>query len=246
MSFVVTGGSRGIGRAIVLGAARSGLDVVFGYRRDEEAAAETCRLAAAIDPDRICHPIQLDQRSSEACEAFADGARDRLGEIRAVVCNAGILRDAMAFTMKDETWHEVIDTNLTGSFFIARAFLGDLVASGSGRLVFISSIAAEGSSGQANYAASKAGMVGLSRSLAKEYGRKGLTSNVVTPGTFATDMTSASLSERHQSFWMQFCPLRRMGQLDEVAHAVLYLCSREASFVNGATVPVTGGLGWSP
>lgn len=246
MNLVITGGSRGIGRGIVLAAVRAGHDVVFGYRENVDAARRTCELAADLAPGRICQPVRVDQRSPEACEAFADAARGHLGEIRAVVCNAGINRDAMAFSMRDEAWREVIDTNLSGSFYVARAFLADLLASGAGRLVFIGSIVEGGASGQANYAASKAGLIGLSSSLAKEYGRKGLTSNVVTPGMFETDMTEQTLAPAHRAFWDQFCPLRRVGHTDEIAHAVLFLCSREASFINGATVPVTGGLGWSP
>ena len=245
MSLVITGGSRGIGRAIVLASIRSGEDVVFSYCSDEPAAQRTRELAAAIDPERICLAVQLDQRDSGSCEAFADAAREQLGEVRAVVCNAGVNRDGMAFTMSDEDWHEVIQTNLTGSFYVARAFLGDLVASGCGRLVFIGSIAASGGGGQANYAASKAGLEGLSRSLAKEYGRKGLTSNVVSPGMFHTDMTAATLPADREGFWLQFCPLKRMGEPEEVASAVLFLCSRQSSFVNGTTVQVDGGLGWS-
>lgn len=246
MSLVVTGGSRGIGRAIVLAATRAGHDVVFGYVRNDAEARRTTELSAEAAPDRVCHAVQLDQRDPDACEAFADEARERLDEVRAVVCNAGINRNALAFSMDDDDWRDVIDTNLSGSFYVARAFLPDLLASGSGRLVFIGSIAATGLSGQANYAASKAGLEGLSQTLAKEYGRKGVTSNVVIPGFFDTDMTKETMSEQHQAFWSQFCPLRRMGRLEEVAHATLFLCSREASFVNGTTLPVTGGLDWSP
>lgn len=246
MSIVITGGSRGIGRALVVAAAKAGHDVVFGYRRDAEAAARTRELVADIAPERICHSLQVDQRSPSGCEDFAHSARERVGDIRAVVCNAGINRDGMAFSMSDTDWEDVVDTNLSGSFYVARAFLSDLLACGAGRLVFVSSIVENGASGQANYAASKAGLIGLSNSLAKEYGRKGLTSNVVTPGMFETDMTRSSLPDSHRAFWTQFCPLKRMGHPEEVAHAVLFLCSPQASFINGATVPVTGGLGWSP
>jgi len=246
MKLVVTGGSRGIGRAVVLASVQAGHDVVFGYRTDRAAAEQTMALAAEAAPARRCHGVQVDQRDAEACEAFADAARHHLDGVDAVVANAGINRDALAFTMDDDTWKEVIDTNLSGSFYIARAFLPDLLACGAGRLVFVGSIAAGGLSGQANYAASKAGIEGLSRTLAKEYARKGLTSNVVVPGFFDTDLTRASMSPQQQSFWTQFCPAGRMGELEEVAAAVLFLCTRASSFVNGAVLPVTGGLDWSP
>ncbi|MCA9492191.1 MAG: SDR family oxidoreductase [Myxococcales bacterium] len=246
MSLVVTGGSRGIGRAIVLAAVRARRDVVFGYRTNREEADRTVALAREIDPERRCEAVQLDQRDPAACEAFADAARDRLERVEAVVCNAGINRDGLAFSMSDEAWRDVLDTNLSGTFFVARAFLPDLLATGAGRLVMVGSIAAGGLSGQANYAASKAGLVGLSATLAKEYARKGLTSNVVVPGFFDTDLTRASMSDQTQQFWRRFCPAGRMGELDEVAAAVLFLCAPEASFVNGAVLPVTGGLDWSP
>jgi len=219
---------------------------VFGYRADREAAEQTVALAADLAPERRCIPVQLDQRDPTSCEAFADAARDHLEAIDAVVCNAGINRDGLAFSMEDDAWREVIDTNLSGSFFVARAFLADLIACRRGRLVFVGSIAASGLSGQANYAASKAGIEGLSATLAKEYARKGLTSNVVVPGFFDTDMTRRTMSPTHQTFWKQFCPVGRMGALEEVAAAVLFLCSAQASFVNGAVLPVTGGLDWSP
>ena len=244
MSVVVTGGSRGIGRAITLAAVRAGHDVVFGYRGDRDAAERTVALAADLAPGAICQAAQLDQRDSESCERFADIAREHLPEIRAVVCNAGINRDGLAFSMSDEAWREVIDVNLTGSFFVSRAFLPDLIASRAGRLVLVGSVAADGLSGQANYAASKAGLIGLSRTLAKEYGRKGLTCNVVQPGFFDTDMTRDTMARTHRDFWNGFCPVGRMGHLEEIAHAVMFLCSPGSAFVNGAVLPVTGGLDW--
>jgi NAD(P)-dependent dehydrogenase (short-subunit alcohol dehydrogenase family) len=246
MGLVVTGGSRGIGRAIVLAAVAAGHDVVFGYRADETAAEDTCGAARDLAPQCTCAAVRVDQRDPEACEALADAARDHLDEITGLVCNAGINRDALAFSMSDEAWRDVIDVNLTGTFFVARALLPDLLASGAGRIVMVGSIAAGGLSGQANYAATKAGLVGLSGTLAKEYGRKGLTSNVVVPGFFDTDLTRASMSDELQAFWTRFCPAGRMGHLEEVAAAVLFLCSPAASFVSGAVLPVTGGLEWSP
>jgi 3-oxoacyl-[acyl-carrier protein] reductase len=242
MSLLVTGGSRGIGRGIVLGALRHGYDVAFTWRSNQEAADETLRLAADLAPDRKCRSYQLDQRDAAAVEEVGWTIQDDFEDLRVVVCNAGVNRDGLAFSMSDEAWREVIDTNLTGSFYIARQFLSPLIASGTGRLIFMSSIATDGLTGQANYAASKAGLLGLMRTLAKEYGRKGVTSNAIVPGFFDTDMTRNTMSAGHQEFWHKFCPVGRMGTLDEVAAAVLFLASEEASFVNGCALPVTGGL----
>lgn len=245
MKLVVTGGSRGIGRAIVVEAARAGWEVAFGYRDNAAAARQTRAIVAEVAPGRTCAAIQVDQRSPDACEAFADAAREHLTDVHAVVCNAGVSRDALAFSMRDDAWREVIDTNLSGSFYVARAFLGDLLGHGRGRLVFVSSLVENGATGQANYAASKAGLIGLAKSLAKEYGPKGLTSNVVSPGMFETDMTATALPADRREHWLRFCPAQRMGRTEEVAHAVLFLCSLQAGFINGAVVPVDGGLRWS-
>ncbi len=242
MSFLVTGGSRGIGRGIVLNALKQGHDVAFTYRGNAEAADETVRLAADLAPGRKCKGYQLDQRDAAAVEDVSWTIQDDFPDLRVVVCNAGINQDALAFSMSDEQWNDVIGTNLTGSFYIARAFLSPLIASGAGRLIFMSSVAVDGLTGQANYAASKAGLLGLMRTLAKEYGKKGLTSNAIIPGFFDTDMTRNTMSAGHQDFWRKFCPVGRMGTLDEVSAAVLFLASEEASFVNGVALPVTGGL----
>ena len=242
MSIVVTGGSRGIGRGIVLGALRHGYDVAFTYRHNLAAAEATLRLAADVVPPRRCRAYALDQRDPAAVEDVAGAIQDELPDLRVVVCNAGINQDALAFSMTDAQWNDVIATNLTGSFYVARAFLSPLIASGSGRLIFMSSVAVDGLTGQANYAASKAGILGLMRTLAKEYGRKGLTSNAIIPGFFDTDMTRATMTAALQDFWQRFCPVGRMGELDEISAAVLFLASEDASFVNGVALPVTGGL----
>jgi len=149
-------------------------------------------------------------------------------------------------SMSDEEWRTVIDTNLTGAFYVCRQFLPTFLGGGFGRIILISSIGAHGVSGQANYAASKAGLLGLSAALAKEYGRKGITSNVVVAGFFDTDMTREGMSEANRSFWLKYCPVGRVGELGEVSKAVLFLASDAASFINGQTLGVTGGLDWAP
>ena len=138
----------------------------------------------------------------------------------------------------------MIDTNLTGAFFVARQFLPALLANGFGRFIFISSIAANGMSGNAAYGASKAGLLGLSATLAKEYGRKGITSNALLLSLFDTDMTDEQLSDENRAFYAHYCPVGRVGQVPEVAAAVLFLAGESSSFVNGQALGVTGGMDW--
>jgi NAD(P)-dependent dehydrogenase (short-subunit alcohol dehydrogenase family) len=141
----------------------------------------------------------------------------------------------------------VIDTNLTGTFHVCRAFLPELVAARGGRIVVLSSITAAGASGQIAYASSKAGVQGLARTLAKEYGPKGITANVVVPGYFETDMTKGeAMAETLKRFALDYTPLRRLGRLDELAQTILFIASDGAGFINGAVIPVTGGLDWAP
>ena len=244
MNLFLTGGSRGIGRATVLAAVEAGHDVVFTWVRDQGAARQTVALAAERAPDRRCEALQLDVRDSAAVDAAGDAAVDLLGEFDAVICNAGITQDGLAFSMTDEAWADVLAVNLTGAFYVARRFLPELLAT-QGSLVFLSSIATHGIAGQANYSASKAGVLGLMRALAKEYGPRGVRSNAVVPGFFETDMTRGPGAAGLAEFWKDLCPLRRPGQLDEVAAAVLYLAGPSASFVNGHALPVTGGLDWA-
>ena len=246
MVFFVTGGSRGIGAAIVLDAIRAGHDVAFTYLHREEQALEVVEEARRLRPEGTCRAYQLDVRDSAAVEKVGDQVLDKFETVHAVVANAGVNLNNLAVSMSDEEWRTVIDTNLTGAFYVCRHFLPTFLATGFGRIILISSIGARGVSGQANYAASKAGLLGLSAALAKEYGRKGITSNVVIAGFFDTDMTREGMSEANRSFWLQYCPVGRVGELEEVSKAVLFLASDAASFINGQALGVTGGLDWAP
>jgi len=163
-----------------------------------------------------------------------------------VVNNAGINRDNLAVSMTDEEWHDVMATNRHGPFYVARQFLTTMLANRFGRIINISSVGALGTTGQVNYAASKAGLVGLMRTLAKEYGHKGITANNVVLGWFETELTEDSMPEKTQKFWLDLCPKRRAGHLSELTSVVQFLASREAEFVNGAEIPVTGGLDHAP
>jgi NAD(P)-dependent dehydrogenase (short-subunit alcohol dehydrogenase family) len=244
--FFVTGGSRGIGEAIVLDAIREGHDVAFTYLHRQERALEVVERARRLRPDARCRAFPLDVRDSAAVEKVGDQVLDEFETVHAVVANAGVNVNNLAVSMSDEEWRTVIDTNLTGAFYVCRYFLSTFLGTGFGRIILISSIGAHGVSGQANYAASKAGLLGLSAALAKEYGRKGITSNVVVAGFFDTDMTREGMSESNRNFWLQYCPVGRVGTLDEVSRAVLFLASEAASFINGQAIGVTGGLDWAP
>ena len=246
MIFFVTGGSRGIGRAIVLEAIRQGHDAGFTYRAAQEDAEAVVREAHAIRPESRCEAYQLDVRCSSAVEEVGGRFVEEFGGVHVVVSNAGINRRNLLFSMSDEEWESVIATNLTGAFYLCRQFLPEMVANRFGRFILISSLAHNGMSGEANYAAAKAGLHGLSGTIAKEYGRKGITSNVIVPGFFETDMTRDALSTMNREFWVQYCPSGRVGDLAELAGTVMYLASDAASFVNGQAIPLTGGLDWAP
>lgn len=241
----ITGGSRGIGAAVVRAAARSGWNIGFSYASRESSAREVASEARAAGAK--VEYWRLDVRDSAATDAVADKMIEQFGHVDAVICNAGINHNGLAYSTEDADWRNVIDTNLTGSFHVCRAFLAELVAARAGTILMMSSITARGASGQAAYAASKAGLQGLAQTLAKEYGPKGVTTNVVVPGYFDTDMTRGdAMADELRDFAVNYCPLRRLGRLEELAETILFLCSRRAGFINGATIPVTGGLGWAP
>lgn len=242
----VTGGSRGIGEAIVYELLRQGHDVAFTYKTGAEAAQRVIERAADLAPGRTCRAYALDVRSPAMVEEIADRVQDEIGPVDAVIANAGVSINGLAVSMADEEWGEVIDTNLTGTFYVCRQFLPGMLASGGGRFVMIGSISQGGVTGQVAYAASKAGLNGLSRTLAKEYGRRGITSNVVIPGFFDTDMTREGMSGANKEFWVQYCPAGRMGRLDEIAKVVAFLVSDGASYVNGESISISGGLEWAP
>ncbi|MBX3273081.1 MAG: 3-oxoacyl-ACP reductase FabG [Sandaracinaceae bacterium] len=246
MIFFVTGGSRGIGEAIVLDALREGHDVAFTYRENRAAAERVLARAKDLAPGRRCLAYALDVRDSSAVESVADRVLDDLGDVHVVVPNAGIAINALAVNMSDEDWREVLDTNLTGAFYVVRQFLPTLIANRFGRIVLVSSMGRGGVSGQAAYAASKAGLVGLGRTLAKEYGKRGITTNTIVPGFIETDMTVERMSEDNRKFWLEYCPLERLGELSEVSKVVLFLASDGAGFINGHAIDITGGLEWAP
>ncbi len=246
MNFLVTGGSRGIGASIVLEAAREGHDVAFTYVKRADEAADVERRAAEQSPAARVKAYQLDVGCSTSVENAGDRILDEFGHVDVVVSNAGVNRPNLLVHMTDEEWAEVLTTNLTGAFYLARYFLPTMMTRRFGRFVLISSIGYRGITGQANYCASKAGLHGLAWAIAKEYGRRGITANVVIPGLFDTDMTRSGLSATNKEFWGQYCPAARMGHLTELSKVVTFLASEGASFINGQEIPVNGGLDWAP
>ena len=247
MIYFVTGGSRGLGAGIVVEAIREGHDVAFAYLRNKEAADEVVRAALDIRPDARCKAYALDVRDPVHVEQVVDQVVDDFDTIDVLVNNAGINRDNLTVSMEDEEWAEVIATNLTGPFYLIRQVLPTMLSNRFGRIVNVSSIQHQGGSGQANYAASKAGLHGLTMSVAKEYGRKGITANVVVPGFFDTDMTRETMPEAVKEYWKRMCPMPkgRIGEVRELARTVTFLASPAAGYINGAVLPVTGGLGWT-
>src|SRR5215831_2416233 len=246
MIFFVTGGSRGIGEAIVMEAVRQGHDVGFTYLTNEKRAMDVMHTARQMRPEAKCRAYQLDVRNSAAVEEVGDRFTDDFESVDVVVANAGINKNNLLLSMSDEEWDDVLRTNLTGTFYVCRHFLPTMLANRFGRFILISSLAQGGTSGQANYCARKAGLHGLCTSMAKEYGRKGITSNLVVPGFFDTDMTREGMSKSNREFWSQFCPVGRLGKLEEVVHSIMFLASENASFVNGQAIGVNGGLDWAP
>ena len=240
----VSGGSRGIGAGIVLAAAEAGYDVAFTYRERLDAAEQVIAKALQAAPLARVRAYALNVCDSAAVDRVGDAIEDELGEVDVVVSNAAVTHAALAVSLSDEDWAIVLQTNLTGAFYVCRRFLSSMVVKRTGRLIFISSIAARGTAGDVAYCASKAGMLGLSAAFSKEYGRRGITSNALLLSLFETDMSERELSPDKREFFARHCPVGRVGKVSEVAAAVLYLASDAAAFVNGQELGVTGGLDW--
>ncbi|MEZ5417846.1 MAG: 3-oxoacyl-ACP reductase FabG [Vicinamibacterales bacterium] len=235
---LVTGASRGIGRAIATQLAAGGATVVAAARGDN--AAETVQAITA--GGGRADALALDVTDSEAAVAAVQGVVAAHGRLDILVSNAGITRDQLMLRMKRADWDEVIATNLTAAFVLCQAALKPMIKQRGGRIVAISSVVGQmGNAGQANYAASKAGLIGFCKSLAREVGSRGVTVNVVAPGFVETDMTRAVAAETQQQ-WAAQIPLGRLGTPDDIAAAVCFLASDEASYITGQVLAVNGGM----
>jgi 3-oxoacyl-[acyl-carrier protein] reductase len=235
---IVTGASRGIGRSIALRLAQSGARVVAAARGDH-ADAICAEIAAAGGHAK---PASVDVTDTESISAMVSGAMTAFGRIDILVNNAGITRDQLLLRMKREDWDAVIATNLTAAFACAQAVLRPMIKQRSGRIISIGSVVGQlGNAGQVNYAASKAGLIGFSKALAREVASRGVTVNVVAPGLIATDMTRALAPETQQD-WSAQIPLGRLGTPEDVAAAVCFLASDEAAYITGHVLAVNGGM----
>ena len=239
---LVTGGSRGIGRAICLELARGGASVAVNYAGSEEAARETVERCLELGaPDAFA--IRADVAEEQAVAAMLAAVEERLGRIDILVNNAGITRDGLMLRMKDADWDAVLDTNLKGAFHCMRGVYQGMMRRRYGRIINISSVVGlRGNAGQANYSASKAGLIGMSKSMAKELASRGVTVNVVAPGFITTDMTAA-LPQAAQEALLATIPMKRLGAPEDVARAVAFFAGEESAYLTGQVLCVDGGVG---
>jgi 3-oxoacyl-[acyl-carrier protein] reductase len=234
---LVTGASRGIGRAIALELAQRGAKVVGTATSEAGAQAIT----EALQPHGGQGAV-LQVNDAAACDALVEQTVQQHGALQVLVNNAGITRDMLAMRMKDAEWDAVLDTNLKAVFRLSRAVMRQMMKQRYGRILNITSVVgASGNAGQANYAAAKAGVAGLTRALARELGSRSITVNCIAPGFIATDMTDG-LSEAQKAALLQQIPLGRLGAADEIAHAVAFLASPQAGYITGQELHVNGGM----
>ena len=238
---LVTGGSRGIGRAICKALATDGLHVVINFTSNEAAAHAV--LAEIKEAGGSAEVLGFDVADQAAVEARIKELVERTGRLDVVVANAGIAIDALLLRQKADDWQRTLDVNLSGAFYVVKAATRHLLRAEQGRIVTLSSVVGEmGNAGQAAYAASKAGLIGFTRSLARELASREVTANCVAPGFIDTDMTSVHLKGEARDKLLKDIPLGRVGTADDVAAAVRFLCSAEASYITGQVLRVNGGL----
>jgi 3-oxoacyl-[acyl-carrier protein] reductase len=237
---VVTGGSRGIGKEICLALAKNGYDIVTCYAKSADAAMQTvaeCK-AFGVNADAFC----ADVADSESVAHFFEQVKENFGTVDVLVNNAGITRDTLLLRMSEEDFTQVLDTNLKGAFLCTKEAAKLMLKHKSGRIISISSVVGlRGNAGQANYAASKAGLIGFTKSVARELGGKGITANAIAPGFIRTEMTDQLPEEMQKSYEAQI-PRKRFGTGADVAAAVCFLASEQADYITGQVLAVDGGM----
>ena len=237
---LVTGGSRGIGRAICLELARQGAAVAVNYAGSEQAARETAEACRALGAQ--AEIFQADVSDPAACEALVKAVKDRFGKLDILVNNAGVTRDGLLLTAREEDFDRVLDTNLRGVYFCMKAAAKVMVRQRYGRIVSMSSVVGlRGNPGQTNYAASKAGVIGLTKAAAKELAGRNITVNAVAPGFIATDMTAA-MPEKAKEAMLTAIPMARPGQPEEAARAVAFFAQPDSAYITGQILCVDGGM----
>lgn len=237
---IVTGGGRGIGKGIALALAAEGAKVVVNYSRSGEAAEQV--VAQIIEAGGEAFAVQADISNAAQVDAMVAATKERYGRVDILVNNAGVTRDTLILRMKEEDWDAVLDTNLKGAFLCAKSVAPLLVKQRGGVIVNVGSVMGRvGGAGQVNYSASKAGLIGLTKSLAKELGSRNVRVNAVAPGFIETDMTEVLKPEYRESILKQI-PLGRFGNAEDVARVVVFLCSEDAAYIQGDVITIDGGL----
>jgi len=237
---IVTGAGRGIGRAIALRLAREGAKVVVNYSKSAEAAEQVVGEVEGLGGHAIA--VQADVSLAADVERLIAVTKEKFGSVDILVCNAGITRDKLLMRMSEEDWDAVVNTNLKGAFLCAKSVVPGMLKQRSGVIVNIGSVIGKaGGAGQSNYSASKAGLVGLTKSLAKELGSRNIRVNAIAPGFIETEMTGV-LSEEHRAAILKQIPLGRIGSSENVAGLVAFLCSEDSAYIHGEVISVDGGL----
>jgi 3-oxoacyl-[acyl-carrier protein] reductase len=237
---LVTGGSRGIGKAIVVRLATQGADVAFSYRGNQAAAQATVAEVEALGRKALA--VQADAKEQDGAEALVKAVLDAFGKVDILVNNAGITRDDLIMRMKPEDWTDVLETNLFGAFYALKAVTRPMLKARGGRIVNITSVSGQaGQMGQANYSSAKAGLIGLTKAAARELASRGITVNAVAPGFVLTELTQ-DLPDALKQEITNRTPLGRFGTTEEIANAVAFLASDEAAYITGQVLAVDGGL----